>query len=224
MKKIDYKKIKQEAWNITKENIASYWKPYFFILLISIAVSELSNALSTRFNTCIFSIKGFETCIIDKGTIISYPVSLLISIFTTFLTFGMYKIILSIVRHENTSFNDIFSYKKDFLKLFLLSLIITILCDIGFMFLIIPGIIISLMYSMVYYINVDKNLKIKELLKESKDLIKGYKKDYFFFQLSFIGWILLTILSLGILLIFVGPYMSFAEALYYEELKRIKSN
>lgn len=221
---IDKKSIKKEAWNIMKNNLGIFWQAYGFILILGLASSELASTLTEKYNVCIFSSKLLNECIITKGDIISIPISLIISLFTTFLTFGIYKILLSVVRKESTSFNDIFSYKKDFLKLFLTSILISIICDIGLAFLIVPGIVFLLMYSQVYFINVDKELKIFELLKESRNLMKGYKFDFLKFQLSFIGWILLTILSLGILIIFVGPYLMFAETLYYEELKKIKSN
>ena len=38
-------------------------------------------------------------------------------------------------------------------------------------------------------------------------------------QLSFIGWILLAIVTLGIGFLFVGPYMQTANAAFYEDLK-----
>ena len=54
--------------------------------------------------------------------------------------------------------------------------------------------------------------------------MKGYKADYFVFMLSFLGWILLGVLTLGILYIWLYPYMETAKILYYEKLKEIKSS
>jgi uncharacterized membrane protein len=61
-----------------------------------------------------------------------------------------------------------------------------------------------------------------EYLSKSRELMKGYKWDYFVFNLSFIGWILLSIITFGILFVYVIPYISIADTIYYDELKKIK--
>jgi len=41
----------------------------------------------------------------------------------------------------------------------------------------------------------------------------------FLLDLSFIGWMILSVLTLGIGLLFLQPYMSTARAAFYEDLK-----
>jgi len=53
-------------------------------------------------------------------------------------------------------------------------------------------------------------------------MMNRYKRDYFVFGLSFFGWILLGIFTLGLLYIWLIPYMMTAEVLYYDELKKIR--
>lgn len=218
---INKKELKKEAWDLAKNNLSVFWLPYGFFLLITLAISELAGTLADKYNTCILSMSN--ECLLKKGDILTVPINIIGSLLTTFLAFGIYKIILGIIRKENTSFNDIFSYKEDWLKLFLLDFISSLFIELGFIFFIIPGIIIALAISMRSYIFVDKNMNIIELLKESNKMMEGYKKDYLMLQLSFVGWALLGILSFGILLIFICPYISFADALYYDELRKIKS-
>ena len=57
-------------------------------------------------------------------------------------------------------------------------------------------------------------------MKESWNLTKGYKMDLFIFGLSFIGWAILAPFSLGLLYIWLMPYMIIATTLLYEELKK----
>lgn len=91
-------------------------------------------------------------------------------------------------------------------------------CCVGFLLLIIPGIIIALNYAFVFYLLADNNkLEIKECMSKSKELIKGYRLNYCLFMLSFIGWILLCVLIVPI--IWVVPYITTAETLYYDKLK-----
>ena len=49
-------------------------------------------------------------------------------------------------------------------------------------------------------------------MKESKNLMKGYKLDLFLLWLSFIGWALLAILTLGIGFLWLSPYVSTTTA------------
>lgn len=217
---INFKELKKEAYRLMMDDKLSFWLPFGFIMIISFALGELSTAVAAKFPTCIYSY--LDQCLLSQGEIIARPFSLALTIFTTFLSYGLSRIILAVVRRENHSFNDVFYFKKDFFKLFLVNVIITLLTNIGYSFLIVPGIIIALSYSFVGFVNADKNLSISSLLKESRKLIKGYKWNYLLFNLSFVGWIILGAMSFGLLYIFILPYMMYAEALYYERLKAIK--
>ena len=53
----------------------------------------------------------------------------------------------------------------------------------------------------------------------SKKAMVGYKGKAFLLGLSFIGWILLSILTFGIGLLFLEPYMSAAYAELYLDVK-----
>ena len=48
--------------------------------------------------------------------------------------------------------------------------------------------------------------------------MKGYKWKYVCLSLSFIGWMLLSILTLGIGLIFLYPYMQVSYICFYEKI------
>ena len=86
--------------------------------------------------------------------------------------------------------------------------------------LIIPGIIKSLAYSMTYFISKDHpEYSIDECIEASKRMMDGHKGELFVLYLSFIGWFLLGILTLGIGYLWLIPYMDTTIAHYYEELK-----
>lgn len=86
--------------------------------------------------------------------------------------------------------------------------------------LIIPGIIKGFAYSLVPYILVDKpELSANEAINLSMKMMKGHKFDFFWLCLSFIGWILLAILTLGIGLFWLLPYMYTAYAAFYQDVK-----
>ena len=83
-----------------------------------------------------------------------------------------------------------------------------------------PSIIKALAYSMTYFISKDHpEYSIDECIEASKRMMDGHKGELFILELSFIGWILLSILTLGIGLLWLAPYMDTTIAHYYEELK-----
>ena len=86
---------------------------------------------------------------------------------------------------------------------------------------IIPGLIKAISYSMTQYILADcPNVKATDALKLSMRMMHGHKWEYFVLGLSFIGWGLLSLLTLGLLgAFYAGPYMRSSFAEYYLELR-----
>ena len=60
-------------------------------------------------------------------------------------------------------------------------------------------------------------------IRQSRKLMKGYKRKLFMLDLSFIGWNLLARMTYGVLNIMVLPYTATAYILFYEELKTEKA-
>ena len=86
---------------------------------------------------------------------------------------------------------------------------------------IIPGIVKSYEYQMIPYLLADNPQMTKEqAFEESKRMMQGQKWKAFVLDLSFIGWNILSALTLGILGIFyVQPYMHATHAALYEALR-----
>ena len=109
--------------------------------------------------------------------------------------------------------------KEKWLNILLVEIITGVLICLASILFVIPGIILTFAYAMTTYLVVDSNLSATETLKKSREMMKGYKWDYFVFCLSFVGWALLVPLTLGLILIWLAPYMEVAEAIYYDKLK-----
>lgn len=83
---------------------------------------------------------------------------------------------------------------------------------------------IELTYSMVYFLLLDyPDLPVNEIWKRSRQLMKGNRLRLFGVELSFIGWILLSILTLGIGILWVQPYMLATETEFYLDLVQQQS-
>lgn len=94
------------------------------------------------------------------------------------------------------------------------------------MLFVVPGIIKSYEYRMIPYLLADNpNMSYKEAFAMSKEMMDGNKWKAFVLDLSFIGWQLLSVLTLGLLSIFyVNPYKFATNAALYEALKSGRSN
>lgn len=90
---------------------------------------------------------------------------------------------------------------------------------------IVPGIIKGLAYSLTPFIVKDNpQLSPNEAINLSMKMMKGHKFDLFYLYLSFIGWILLAMLTLGIGLLWVIPYMQTSMAAFYLDMKNDYNN
>lgn len=61
-------------------------------------------------------------------------------------------------------------------------------------------------------------------VNESKKLMKGNRWKLFLLQLSFIGWAILAILTFGIGMLWLMPYIEFANIAFYKHLANENSN
>lgn len=86
---------------------------------------------------------------------------------------------------------------------------------------VVPGIVKSCSYAMTFYIKNDHpEYSATEAITESRRLMNGNKMRYFLLQLSFIGWLIVGVLCLGVGVFWVESYMQTANAIFYEELLR----
>ena len=135
------------------------------------------------------------------------------------LTVGYSLLILNIVRSKEAKIETIFSGFQDFARAFVLWLTNQLLIALWSLLFVIPGIIKSFAYSMSYYVLLDNpDMSANDARKRSMELMQGNKWRLFCLQFSFIGWILLSFLTFGILLFWVMPYMEAANAEFYQSL------
>ena len=86
---------------------------------------------------------------------------------------------------------------------------------------IIPGIIKGYSYRMVPYILADNpDMSANEIITCSREMMDGNKWQAFLLDLSFIGWILVGLVTLGLGFIFwTAPYMQSTYAALYVKLR-----
>ena len=163
-------------------------------------------------------ISGVASAILSKIPFGGLVVSLII---TPAFSLSMIRVYLSVMRGEHPQVGDAFSGFDDFWSAFKVTFLVAIFTFLWSLLLVIPGIVKSLSYSMSTYILAENKGKgALECINESKAMTYGYKMDLFILGLSFIGWILLGVITLGIAFIWILPYMQTTYANAYESLKK----
>lgn len=204
---MDRVEVKKEARKIIETNKWNVWKPIlvvmlisFIVTLIALIIGEICGANREIISSICESVLGFALL----------PVSV-----------GMYAYYLKLIRGKEFSLEDLKAYYPAFFKFLVLDLLVALFTVLWSLLFIIPGIIAAISYSMVLYICVDKEeLEALDTITESKNMMKGYKMDYFIFKLSFIGWLILVPFTFGILAIWLVPYMTIADAVWYDKLAK----
>jgi len=142
-------------------------------------------------------------------------------VITSLMSVGMCKFSLNYAANDETpALGDIFFGFKVILKALGVYFLMTIIIFIGIILLVVPGIILSFMFSQAFYILANDNSKsVIDCLKESAAMMKGYKFDFFVLSLSFLGWLLLGAIPLFIGLLWVIPYMQVTMASFHLKVK-----
>ncbi len=135
------------------------------------------------------------------------------------LLIGMSTLALNVSRGKEIKVEQLFVGFKNYVSALALYVINSILIALWSLLLIVPGIIKAISYSMSYFILTDNpNIGANEARKQSMAMMEGHKWNYFCLMFSFIGWIILCILTLGILTYWVTPYIQTAQAEFYHSL------
>ncbi len=150
---------------------------------------------------------------------IAYVIGSIYGMFSSIIQAGYCSFNLKLIDDDEPAFKNLFSQFRKAKSIIIAYLLRFLFESIGYMLFIVPGIIVAYNYAMVPFILADNpSVSGKEALKMSKEMMYGNRWRLFCLQFSFIGWILLTILSLGVGSIWLTPYQNAALASFYREL------
>lgn len=143
-------------------------------------------------------------------------------IITPAFSLSVIRVYLNVVNGGQPEARDAFCGFDDFWAAFKVTFLVGLFTFLWSLLFIIPGIIKSYSYSMSLYILAENQGKpALECINESKAMTKGHKFDLFVLGLSFLGWALLCVITLGIAAIWVTPYMAATYANAYNLLKPV---
>ena len=128
---------------------------------------------------------------------------------------------LNIVKDQVAKTDDLFfSFNNNLGNSILAYLLVLVFAFIGFILLIIPGIIVALALSQTWFILAENpSMDSYDAIIKSKNMMKGYKWQYFKIGLRLFGLGLLCLLTLGVGFLWLIPYQYVVYAKFYEEVK-----
>ena len=139
------------------------------------------------------------------------------------LTWGFGVYFLNLIRREDVSYGRLFDGYRDFRRVFVAVLLSVVAVVVGLVLLVVPGIIVALMLSQTFYImKDDSQTSAVEAMRKSMKMMEGHKMGLLGLALSFIGWFLLCLLTVGIGFLLLIPYFETTTAHYYEDLKALQ--
>ena len=142
------------------------------------------------------------------------------------LEYGMAYIFLKQARdHQPVQLGDMLrGFQDDFGGTFLFCLMTSLFTFLWSLLFVIPGIVKAYAYSMAYYIKLDHpDYGWNACITASRQLMDGHKWEKFVLDLSFLGWIIVGSLCLGVGTLWVTPYMEAANAQFYEYVRTCPS-
>lgn len=216
------RETKLEAKNILKGNVWGLLAGCIIVGLISTLFKKLPNILGISTTTKEYILLYGRSYSYETTTMFGNIWAFISIIASSILNFGLVAFFIEFVRNKKVEIETIFTaIKRNFKTLILVSILTNIFVTLGLWFLIVPGIIIGLGLAFTNYVLYDNpDLKALDVIKKTWDMMNGYKWKFFLLGLSFMGWILLSILIFP--LIYVVPFMNVSNVIFYEKIKSVE--
>lgn len=200
--------------NITLQNLKGRWK---YPLIVSLVVVVLSYVSSLPFtNVYIDESSSYNSF----GFAFSGILSLLPLAITGIISIAKSFYFLRFAANPSVEFSTFIEGLNLWLKGILASLWSTLWIALWSLLFVIPGLVKIYSYSQIYFILADHpTMSVRKALELSKIMTRGYKGDLFFLDLSFLGWIFLSLLTGGLGFVILEPYHIGSKVAAYRFLK-----
>ena len=144
--------------------------------------------------------------------------------FAIILQLGLIKVVLNITGNKPVTLKDAFKNYNMSLRYLVGCIAYAAIVLIGLCLFIVPGIVWAVRYSMWPFLLVHRDLEIFEAFKESSKITHGSKKDLFTLFITLFGGVVLSLVPLGLGLVFLYPYASLVLAQSYRKMQLLRTN
>jgi len=152
-------------------------------------------------------------------TIAAIVMAVVYFVLGSIISVGYARFNLELVDRGEPGFETLFGYFTCWKTTAIARLLQSIYILLWSLLLVIPGIIAAYSYAMTEFILAEQpELTASEAIARSKELMSGNRWRLFCLHFSFIGWDILSSLTLGIGNLWLRPYKRAAEAAFYREI------
>ncbi len=156
------------------------------------------------------------------GIVVTFT-ALLIWLIQCVLQAGWAQYHLGVQRGEVMSYSTLLDSVYMAGKIILLQVVTSLFVFLWSLLFVVPGIVASYRYRFALYnLCEDPDMGIMDAIRLSKEQTDGYKGDLFILDLSFLGWSILSACTLGLLGIWLSPYIEQTNVAYFQSIKQIK--
>ncbi len=193
---INKKEAIKFGWNAFKKN----WPPFVLLAIVYVIVNHIPRLF------------------LDKSIPFFSPADIVGLLGGAVVGLAFTTLSLKVVDGKKVSFPDIFSSPGLLLRFVLVSVVYTVLTTIGFLLLVVPGIIILTRFIFAGYYVVDKNASFIDAFKKSWAVTRGKTIKLIFFQIYLLALLILGVITLGVGLLIAIPVISIALAYVYRKI------
>ncbi len=172
------------------------WTYFVELLVVAIVYSVLSGPVSV-FQ---WKVENFEWFLVPLimfgiayGVFVAGPIG-----------YGAKWVFLKAVRGERIEIRDMFVvFQKNYWNAVIANIVVGVIVGLGFVMLIVPGIIFACRLAFVPYLVVDRNMDVMDALRVSWDMTRGYG-----WQIFLMGILAFFIVIGGLIALVVGVFIS----------------
>lgn len=180
--------------------------------------AEYYEAIMNGNMDALFSLDGVQGSV---GGLFSGYTSIMVMLVTTVLMGGYYIYSIGIRRGIEMPYSSLLDGLGQAGRLILCEIIMGIKVFLWSLLFVIPGIVAFYRYRFATYnLLTDSSLSASQAIKLSCAQTNGMKMDLFTLDLSFIGWSIVSNLTLGLADVWIMPYKTQCDLAYFEEGQR----
>lgn len=200
-KTIDIKASLQFGWDTLTANASFFLKVLVALIVLAIIPGMIIGKIATA-----------------MGVYLGIPLQFLNLVWQSILGMGVLTICLKLYDHKPVEIADLWSCVPKTVDYIVVKFLFSVIVGIGFVLLIVPGLIWSMQFYLASYLVVDRGTGAIAALKGSSVITNGAKWDLGVFASVVLGINIVGILCLGVGLMITLPMTMLASVFIYRKL------
>ena len=197
MEKFSSKGVIRESWNLFKVHWNVLWGALAVVLALNIVFGFVSE---------------------QQDPPVTFVVSVLSLLVGYYVQLGLMRLSLNVVDGKQVTVRQLFDEHRLVVRYIGASIVYGAIVIVGFLLLIVPGIVWSLKYSQYGFLMLDKNLGVMESLSMSGKITNGAKMELVWIGIVVGLLVLVSMIPLGLGLIATIPMSVLVGPLLYRRL------